>query len=86
MPALGVLCFRSEKGCHVHPGGAHAFKHLHDPDLAGQDVHWSAGAMGYFPTYSLGALTKAYLLSSLRLQKLYCFAEHHHHAMQLCMA
>ena len=21
-----------------------------------QDVHWSAGLMGYFPTYSLGAM------------------------------
>ena len=32
-----------------------------------QDVHWYAGLFGYFPTYSLGALTAAQLASQLRL-------------------
>ena len=31
-----------------------------------QDVHWYAGLFGYFPTYSLGALTAAQLASQLR--------------------
>ena len=26
-----------------------------------QDVHWAAGAFGYFPTYTLGAMTAAQL-------------------------
>ena len=32
-----------------------------------QDVHWYAGLFGYFPTYSLGALTAAQLASQLRI-------------------
>ncbi len=32
-----------------------------------QDVHWYAGLFGYFPTYSLGALTAAQLASQLRV-------------------
>lgn len=28
-------------------------------DPAAQDVHWSAGLFGYFPTYSLGAMYAA---------------------------
>ena len=35
-----------------------------------QDVHWYAGLFGYFPTYSLGALTAAQLASQLRLDVL----------------
>ncbi|UWQ16553.1 carboxypeptidase M32 [Jannaschia sp. M317] len=31
-----------------------------------QDVHWSVGLMGYFPTYSLGNLYAGCLLSALR--------------------
>ena len=31
-----------------------------------QDVHWYAGLIGYFPTYSLGALTSAQLAHTLR--------------------
>jgi carboxypeptidase Taq len=31
-----------------------------------QDVHWSMGAIGYFPTYSLGNLYAAQLWSTLR--------------------
>jgi carboxypeptidase Taq len=35
-----------------------------------QDVHWYAGLFGYFPTYSLGALTAAQLASQLRLDNI----------------
>ena len=31
-----------------------------------QDIHWFAGLFGYFPTYSLGALTAAQFASQLR--------------------
>jgi carboxypeptidase Taq len=31
-----------------------------------QDVHWYAGLFGYFPTYSLGALTAAQFATQLR--------------------
>lgn len=31
-----------------------------------QDVHWPAGLFGYFPTYTLGAMTAAQLFSSAR--------------------
>ncbi|MFB6232373.1 MAG: carboxypeptidase M32 [Salinibacter sp.] len=30
-----------------------------------QDVHWSQGAFGYFPTYTLGTLTAAQLIESI---------------------
>jgi carboxypeptidase Taq len=30
-----------------------------------QDVHWPAGLFGYFPTYTLGALTAAQLYHSM---------------------
>ena len=30
-----------------------------------QDVHWPSGAMGYFPTYTLGAIVASQLFSSL---------------------
>lgn len=33
-----------------------------------QDVHWFAGAFGYFPTYTLGALTAAQLFAAAREQ------------------
>ncbi len=33
-----------------------------------QDVHWSTGAIGYFPTYSLGNLYCAQILATLRQQ------------------
>jgi carboxypeptidase Taq len=29
-----------------------------------QDVHWAGGAFGYFPTYTLGAMTAAQLFAS----------------------
>ena len=40
-----------------------------DQDTNGclQDVHWYAGLFGYFPTYSLGALTAAQLAAQLRI-------------------
>ena len=31
-----------------------------------QDIHWSMGAFGYFPTYTLGNLYAAQLLESMR--------------------
>ncbi len=31
-----------------------------------QDVHWPAGLFGYFPTYTLGALTAAQLFAAAR--------------------
>jgi carboxypeptidase Taq len=31
-----------------------------------QDVHWPAGLFGYFPTYTLGALTAAQLFQAAR--------------------
>ena len=31
-----------------------------------QDVHWQAGLIGYFPTYSLGAMTAAQLFAAVR--------------------
>jgi hypothetical protein len=33
-----------------------------------QDVHWSIGALGYFPTYTLGNLYAAQLWSTIRAQ------------------
>jgi carboxypeptidase Taq len=33
-----------------------------------QDVHWSTGSLGYFPTYSLGNLYFAQILATLRRQ------------------
>jgi carboxypeptidase Taq len=33
-----------------------------------QDVHWFCGAFGYFPTYTLGALTAAQLFAAARKQ------------------
>jgi carboxypeptidase Taq len=35
-----------------------------DADGVLQDVHWSGGAIGYFPTYSLGNLYAAQLFES----------------------
>jgi carboxypeptidase Taq len=37
-----------------------------DNDCEGvlQDVHWPEGALGYFPTYSLGALAAAQIFSA----------------------
>ncbi|MFN3151267.1 carboxypeptidase M32 [Bremerella sp.] len=37
-----------------------------DADGCLQDVHWSAGLMGYFPTYSLGNIYSAQLLEQAR--------------------
>lgn len=35
-----------------------------DRDGVMQDVHWPSGALGYFPTYSLGALTAAQIFAT----------------------
>ena len=42
-----------------------------DKDANGclQDIHWSMGSMGYFPTYSLGNLTAAHLFHHARRLK-----------------
>lgn len=45
---------------------------VHVPDDAQgplQDIHWSQGLMGYFPTYSLGSLFAAQLFATLKKQK-----------------
>lgn len=34
-------------------------------DSAAQDVHWSAGLFGYFPTYSLGAMYAAQIYKAV---------------------
>ncbi len=31
-----------------------------------QDIHWSGGSFGYFPTYTLGALMAAQLAEAMR--------------------
>ena len=33
-----------------------------------QDIHWYAGLIGYFPTYSLGALTAAQFANTIRIK------------------
>ena len=33
-----------------------------------QDIHWSQGALGYFPSYTLGAMIAAQLLETLEQQ------------------
>ncbi|MBV9674650.1 MAG: carboxypeptidase M32, partial [Verrucomicrobia bacterium] len=33
-----------------------------------QDIHWSIGAIGYFPTYTLGNLNAAQLMAAAELQ------------------
>lgn len=38
----------------------------HDGEGCLQDVHWSAGMFGYFPTYTLGNLLSAQLLATAR--------------------
>jgi carboxypeptidase Taq len=38
----------------------------HDGDGVLQDVHWSGGAFGYFPTYTLGNLYSAQLMEAAR--------------------
>jgi carboxypeptidase Taq len=37
-----------------------------DADGVLQDVHWSMGSFGYFPTYTLGTLTAAQLMGAIR--------------------
>ncbi|RNF12675.1 putative DNA topoisomerase II [Trypanosoma rangeli] len=37
-----------------------------DRDGCLQDIHWAIGSMGYFPTYSLGAMVAAQLMASIR--------------------
>jgi carboxypeptidase Taq len=39
-----------------------------DSDASGcmQDIHWPDGAFGYFPTYTLGAMTAAQIMATIR--------------------
>jgi carboxypeptidase Taq len=37
-----------------------------DADGCLQDIHWSLGALGYFPTYTLGTLMSAQLMEAAR--------------------
>ena len=37
-----------------------------DTDGCLQDIHWPSGAWGYFPTYTLGAMTAAQLFAAAR--------------------
>jgi carboxypeptidase Taq len=39
-----------------------------DADGVLQDVHWSMGSFGYFPTYTLGTLTAAQLMETARAE------------------
>lgn len=39
----------------------------HHKDGCMQDVHWPSGAIGYFPSYTLGALTAAQLFETARV-------------------
>ena len=39
-----------------------------DTDGCLQDIHWPSGAWGYFPTYTLGAMTAAQLFAAAREQ------------------
>jgi len=40
----------------------------HDGEGVLQDVHWSGGAFGYFPSYSLGNMYAAQLMRAIRQQ------------------
>jgi carboxypeptidase Taq len=40
-------------------------KPSHDGEGVLQDIHWSMGSFGYFPTYALGTLYAAQFYSSL---------------------
>lgn len=37
-----------------------------DSDGCLQDIHWFSGAFGYFPTYTLGAMTAAQIMNKIR--------------------
>ena len=39
-----------------------------DRDGCMQDIHWMDGAFGYFPTYTLGAMTAAQLFETVKGQ------------------
>jgi len=56
---------------HAWNDGIHRLLGLDVPDDAAgvlQDVHWGAGLIGYFPTYTLGNLMAAQLWETLRAQ------------------
>lgn len=48
-----------QKNLGISPGKQHSLGCM-------QDIHWSEGAFGYFPAYTLGAVNAAQLASSLR--------------------
>ncbi|MBL9150952.1 MAG: carboxypeptidase M32 [Verrucomicrobiales bacterium] len=41
----------------------------HDAEGCLQDIHWSLGIFGYFPTYSLGNLNASHLMAAARRQR-----------------
>ncbi len=53
----------------------HAFEEMfglkveNDRDGCLQDIHWSMGTLGYFPTYSLGNLNASHLFHHAKIQK-----------------
>lgn len=52
--------------------GMHALLGIEPPDDARgclQDVHWSMGAFGYFPTYALGSMMSAQLWEAIRADR-----------------
>ncbi|MBB3174405.1 carboxypeptidase Taq [Endobacter medicaginis] len=79
-PAHVILRFRLEQAMIAGdlkvadlPGawaeGLHALLGVTPPDDARgclQDIHWYSGAFGYFPSYSLGAMTAAQLMDAAR--------------------
>jgi carboxypeptidase Taq len=81
-PAHVILRFRLEQamvagdlGVADLPGawndGLHALLGITPPDDAQgclQDIHWYDGAFGYFPSYTLGAMSAAQLMQAARAQ------------------
>jgi carboxypeptidase Taq len=81
-PAHVILRFRLERAMIAGdlaiadlPGawndGLHALLGITPPDDARgclQDIHWYDGAFGYFPSYTLGAMSAAQLMQAARVQ------------------
>ena len=56
----------------VERGHARAARHRRRPTIGSgclQDVHWYDGAWGYFPTYTLGAMTAAQLFDAAQARR-----------------
>lgn len=48
-PIKRPLCWHGNAGAYTQPQSS-------EPSAPHQDVHWPSGAVGYFPSYSLGAM------------------------------